>query len=386
MSAPSRVARWAALLPLLLLAVPASAPGAVSVVPTPNPGTANTIGGLIAFGPADVWGVGASSASSYTGCHGRTLTIRSTGGAFIEVPETPAPTPICATVASASGVATNDIWAVGSINSARDVHIRHYNGSQWSVSTPAFLQPPPAGARRLRTTGLNAVTAVAGNDVWAAGRAEYSDSVRRAIIEHWNGSAWSLVSGPTTSGSVINGLYAQSATNVWAVGANGAGGTLATRWNGSAWTTVATPNANTLNKLAAVSGTSPSDVWAVGSSIRSTTDGVSQYRTLIEHFNGTSWSVVPSPNVGTMSNELTGVAARSATDVWAVGYRLQIFGFTPTAQTLWLHYNGTSWSVVPSPNVAGDNLLAGVITPAGSSDAWAWGGSAAGTLVERVTP
>src|SRR4051795_11581682 len=117
---------------VLALAVAApAAPAAVSTVTTPNPGTANTIGGLTAFSTNDVWAVGSASSSSYSGCHGRTLTARFTAGAFTEIFETPAATPICATVNGVSGSSSSDIWAVGSANSQRDPQLRHYNGSSW---------------------------------------------------------------------------------------------------------------------------------------------------------------------------------------------------------------------------------------------------------------
>jgi hypothetical protein len=81
-------------------------------------------------------------------------------------------------------------------------------------------------------------------------------------------------------------------------------------------------------------------------------------QTVIEHWNGTSWSVVPSPNGGggAAMNELTGVAAVSANNIWAVGSFLD-----PNAnvfRSLTEHWDGTSWSVIPSPNVtrASDSL------------------------------
>src|SRR5438105_3935499 len=58
------------------------------------------------------------------------------------------------------------------------------------------------------------------------------------------------------------------------------------------------------------------------------------------------WSVVSSPNSGT-ANGLHGVAAVSANDVWAVGE----YNPGPGSRTLTLHWDGTSWSVIPSPNV-----------------------------------
>ena len=58
-----------------------------------------------------------------------------------------------------------------------------------------------------------------------------------------------------------------------------------------------------------------------------TTSNGSIDQTLTEHWNGTAWSVVASPNLGTSDNVLYGVAAVAANDVWAVGY-YQIGGTT----------------------------------------------------------
>jgi hypothetical protein len=388
--APCRAARL--LSAAALLAVAAAAPAAASptIVPSPNPGSLNTLGGLVPFSATNVWGVGSASSSSYTGCHGRTLTMRSNaaGTVFGEVFETPAATPICASVNGAAGRSPADIWAVGSTNSARDPHVRHWNGSTWSAGSGAVLPVPPSGGRRLRTTGLNAVAVVPGSsDVWAVGRAQFSDFSRHTLIERWNpGAGWQLVNGPTGAGSALNGISPLGASDVWAVGSAGSGATLATHWNGSGWSTVPTASPSAINTLNAVTAIAPNDVWAVGSQIKSTTDGVSQYRTLVEHYNGTSWTTVPSPNSGTGSNELTGVAALAPNNVWAVGYRLDTSGDIPVAKTLVMRWTGTGWSVVQSPSAGtGDNLLAGAVA-AGTGNVWAWGNSAGGTLVMHVAP
>jgi len=65
-----------------------------------------------------------------------------------------------------------------------------------------------------------------------------------------------------------------------------------------------------------VTALSPTNVWAVGEDLRagSATGG----NTLIEHYNGTAWSIVPSPTPGA-DPSLGGVAGRSASDVYAVG-------------------------------------------------------------------
>jgi hypothetical protein len=72
---------------------------------------------------------------------------------------------------------------------------------------------------------------------------------------------------------------------------------------------------------------SPDDIWAVGA------PGYEAPQ-LIEHWNGSEWSVVPTE--GLPAANLSGVVALSANDVWAVGR-----GFTE-------HWNGRTWTVVPN--------------------------------------
>ena len=372
---------------VVALAAPAGAASSFTAVPTPNPGTNNSIDGLVAFSGTEVWGVGNASSSSYTGCHGRTLAARWNGSAFVEVPTTP--TAMCAAVNGVGGSSTSDIWAVGSTNSARDTHIRHWNGSTWSVVAGATIPLPPSGGRRLRTTSLNAVRSLSATNAWAVGKAQFADFSRNALVERWNGSSWSLSSLATPVGSELNGIAAVNASDIWAVGNGGASGaatlaTLAVHWNGSSWSRVATPNTNTLNTLRGVAAVASNNVWAVGDSLRSGTDGVSVSRTLIERWNGTAWSVVPSPNVGSGNNSLAAIAARAANDIWAVGFYDDVTGSIPLRRTLVEHWNGSTWSVVPSANPGtGDNWLRSVVAPAGTTQVFASGTSAAGTLVER---
>jgi len=81
-------------------------------------------------------------------------------------------------------------------------------------------------------------------------------------------------------------------------------------WNGTSWNVVSSPNPSAyFNFLYAATAISPSDVWAVGGT----------FNTLVEHWNGTSWNFVPSPSPGTYDNKLYGVTAISSSDVWAVG-------------------------------------------------------------------
>ena len=118
---------------------------------------------------------------------------------------------------------------------------------------------------------------------------------------------------------------------------------------------------------------SASDAWAVGSYAA---DGNVFTATLIEHWDGTAWRVVPSPNRLTTPNRntinaLNGVTAVAPDDVWAVGYTVSL---DASYQTLVLHWNGADWSVVDSPNGAGPYNALNAVAAAGPDDVWAAGG------------
>src|SRR2546421_158680 len=149
------------------------------------------------------------------------------------------------------------------------------------------------------------------------------------------------------------------------------------------WTVVPSPNPGVAgNELLAAAIVSARDVWAVGY-FRNASNVL---QTLIEHWNGHKWSVVSSPNAGMQNNQLAGVTAVSATDIWAVG------NFEPAinvpVQTLTLHWNGTSWSVVSSPNVgSGFNTLQAAAAVS-TNEVWAVGQSSTAsgvvqTLIEQ---
>src|SRR6266702_6856400 len=91
-------------------------------------------------------------------------------------------------------------------------------------------------------------------------------------------------------------------------------------------------------ELAGVAAVSSKDIWAVGGHYDSSSG---QILSLIENWNGTSWSVVPSPNVGSGENDLYSVEATSATNVRAVGGRY--YNSKQPFLTLTERWNGTKW-------------------------------------------
>src|ERR1043166_455445 len=171
---------------------------------------------------------------------------------------------------------------------------------------------------------------------------------------------WTLISSPNANSqsNELRGVSAAAENDAWAVGTVYTDNsftksrTLIERWDGTSWSGVRSPNTTaSINILEAVAAVSTNDVWAVGVGVT----GFSN-TPIIEHWNGVAWSV--SANPVTSVGSLAGVVVVSANDVWAVGT-----GVTGDEDsTLTLHWDGAAWSLIPSPNVGPevDNSLAGV--------------------------
>jgi hypothetical protein len=249
---------------------------------------------------------------------------------------------------------------------------------RWSV-----VPSPNSSPNQLND--LYAVTCVSASDCWAVGWHQNDQGVARTLIEHDTGSGWTVVSSPNASANTDQFLYAVScvaADNCWAAGYWGRLSgfiityeTLLLHYDGTAWSIVSSPNAelSSDNVLYGLTCTGASDCWAVGYYLVSATAGSEEplYLALIEHYDGTSWSVVeaapPFPDnvVGGIVNVLQSVSCISASDCTAVGNYLSPTDFF---QTLVEHYDGTLWTVATSPNpdTTKDNFLYSVTCAAGS--------------------
>lgn len=219
---------------------------------------------------------------------------------------------------------------------------------------------------------LDGVAAAPAAGVWAA----WSSTLGNPLIVRWDGRAWKRVPAPggdhlsSPEGGYLNGVAAVSAQNAWAVGAGMFNRALIEHWDGTAWTRVPSPGpggGTVLNGLAAISATS---AWAVGG-----TNDTGQ--TVVEHWDGGAWAQVPSPTPAGTSSDLYGVAATSASNAWAVGQTYTRTGST----TLIEHWDGTAWRQVPSPAPPAGSSLAGVAATS-AANAWAVG-SSSGALIER---
>jgi hypothetical protein len=225
----------------------------------------------------------------------------------------------------------------------------HWNGSTWSpVPVPALSA----------ANALTAVSASSATDAWAVGFEVLGQHHRQAVLEHWNGSAWSpdTSDAVATSNATLTGVVDLSPANAWAVTA-GSGSQGLAHWNGTAWSFAAFPDVNfTPSSGQAISASSASDVWVVGSTFNAATFASIPEA---EHFDGTSWHTVPLAQPGSGSGKITAVAAISPTNAWAAGEATG--GTSPVGGgTLIEHWNGTSWSVVPSPTPGFEPQISGI--------------------------
>jgi hypothetical protein len=327
-----------------------------STVSSPNSGSVpNFLYGVTMVSASDVWAVGTydldlpmTLALHYNGSSW-SIVNSSGGGALNEV----------------VAFSASDVWAVGSDYDENTGSIApvtgHWNGSSWTRGGG-----PSIGSNN--STLFNVAKGTSG-DLWTVGKGRATgSSVDEAYVAHRTGGLWNVVPDQT-DGSMMNALYgadAVSSNDVWAVGSTGVSArTLVERWDGSAWNIVASPNvepsASVGSYLWSVSGTAYNDVWAVGHS----RSGASPEQTLTMHWNGSSWSIVASPNDGAGANFLYGVDALSTSDAWAVGS-------SSTDKPLAMRWNGTQWNVVTTPDMGYDAHLRDVYVLS-ANDAWAVG-------------
>jgi plastocyanin len=243
-----------------------------------------------------------------------------------------------------------------------------------ATSAPAACRPAWSETPTPRgSNSLYGVAAIAEADVWAVG-SHYDGVDDRPLAEHSDGTRWITVPvpAPGTGAAYLRGVGGVSGTDVWAAGywitTSGLSKTLIEHYDGISWTIVTSPNPPSLaSYLGTVAAVATNDVWVAGHYL----DNSGVYRTLVEHWDGTSWAIVSSPDAGNGDNVLNGIAAASSNDVWAVGYQSSAPG--AASSTLVLHFDGTSWTIVPSPNPGGlTSSLAGVAAMA-DGRTWAAG-------------
>ena len=273
-------------------------------VPLISPASASSISGS---GPADVFAAAGSQIVHYTGAAWSTALV---------------------------GTPTDDfqsIWAASpsALFAASNAGLDRYDGVSWTKDTS--------------NGGWHGVWARASDDAYAVG-----GGVTGVSIDHWDGSAWSPQTNPSSSS--LFGVTGTS-TMEYAIGESVISGANGTWTAGASFPNTASENAiwvsddgtifaagdqlytvsgGTANALFgpgetwnAIWGTSASDVFAAGLAGQ------------IRHYDGTSWS---EPMDVPTTVDLNGLWGTSDDDVFAVGATGTI-----------LHYHAQLWTMVPPP-------------------------------------
>ena len=277
-------------------------------------------------------------------------------------------------LSAVAATSARNAWAVGfRYNGTADqTLIEHWNGRAWRE----VASPDPGGSFPGSGNQLAGVAATSARNAWAVG-SWTNGTTRRMLIEHWNGRLWKHVSvsftGCLKDSDGLSAVTATSASNAWAVGTAtscvfGVKITVILHWDGHSWHQVTSPDpgAFTDNTLRGVSATSARDAWAVG--IYTSSSGLSL--PLVAHWDGHAWTQVASPTPYDESMGLLGVAARTPAKAWAVGEAST--GSLGGTQQLTFHWNGTTWKQAPSSSQGGRGL-GGVAVVPGTRQAWAVG-------------
>jgi hypothetical protein len=300
-----------------------------------------------------------------------------------------------------AAISSTDVWAVGGYgdtNAGPDQTLAmKWDGSMWTKVTTPNLGP---GNDDL--WGVTVVPGAAADiaNIWTVG--DYTDlnGIEHAqALQLLTANTWTQYTPPQIAGSAGNNILFSStaiaANNVWAVGnwrqSNGnpntipptpasPAQTLIGHWDGTAFTTSKGPQVSTTSsdRLISVSATGPNDVWAVG---RSRDNGVNN--TLILHYNGTSWSIVTGQNPSATNQTLYSVAAISPMLAYAAGSYQSADGRNHTLLEKW---DGASWTVVPASELTGPGSDSYLFSLSALSSTNIWAGGAVYSPNSSLTP
>lgn len=303
-----------------------------TLAPPPVPGSVSGFAAVGCAGGGTVCFAVGTATSNTTGMVS-TLVERWNGTAWVT---TPSPTP-------AGGAFLNDVGcptttsciAVGSTADRKKAVIERWDGSSWT--TLSYPVPPNTTVSSLASVSCASATfCMAVGEITIRNTADF---VTAPLIERWNGSTWSQVTPAATSGTnadLLNSVSCTTATFCLAIDIEA---DLAERWNGTSWIQTASPNVVGGNLgLAEVSCVSGTMCFVVGAGT------VDPNGPVALRWNGNTWSVTPTasiPNAGVF----IGVKCLSGTNCYAVG--------DSASATLIEHWDGVNWSLMPSPNPTG---------------------------------
>jgi len=232
------------------------------------------------------------------------------------------------------------------------------------VPTPSPQECPPESS--CAKVWFNAIDGVAPDDVWAGGwrdgRTTDGFFGGQLFVAHWDGTAWTQIPAPVTtggSGSHVTGIKAIAPDDVWFVGSWIDGSSweaLAMHWNGSTLEIVDTPfpvpGGTPGWSLGAVDGVAADDLWAAGAG----SDGDMSLSPYLLHWNGTDWQLAANVPMPGDQIEFNALLPFASDDVYAAGsWFTGGAGYGP----LIVHYDGTAWTTATQSGGGGPMITLG---------------------------
>jgi hypothetical protein len=267
-------------------------------------------------------------------------------------------------------ISSTDVWASGPDTSPDSApQLAHWDGDEWK---PVPIELPASVAALLPTSStFFDLAALPGGEVWVAGTiyppSGSSNSKQQRLVMRRSAGGWQQIPTPDVEG--IGRLLAIDTHDVWIDGVDSM-----LHWNGQQLTKGTTPQGPL--RIRDMGASAGDDVWAVG---HETGEHEGSSKIVIMHWNGQAWSRVPVPTIPTPANfksafrfELTGVAAVSTEDAWAVGYLLGEATDFYRQKTITLHWDGRVWSLIPGPNFSGSQSFSDIVAVS-PQELWAVG-------------
>ncbi len=331
----------------------------------------NTPSRLAVISPSDVWFAG----SAARGTDNLQTLIQHWDGSSWKIVPSPNTTNAINLLIGLDAVDATNIWAVGFSThdfggSLETTLVEHWDGTAWSIIPSPNPQPhnPDLGPYEV-SNELFDLAVVNGHDIWAVGES-VTFSNGQPLTMHWNGNKWTAIPSPVTGDyGFLRSVDAVSAKKEWAIGTQynqGFQEIIIRHWDGTQWNIVpAPPISGSVPVMTSIKHVAANDIWAVGYRLE-----VFDYRTTILHYDGTAWSVIDSPNVNERSNFLHDLTVVAKNDIYAVGAFETDFA---TGESLVMHWDGNAWTIMPSPNRSDSLNELFTVAAVGPNDVWAAG-------------
>jgi hypothetical protein len=230
------------------------------------------------------------------------------------------------------------------------------------ASAPWTIQPSPNPTGSV-SASLNAVACPKATVCMAVGDYFLKSGSPIAFAERSVGASWAIASipeDPNVDASELTGISCPDAHSCTAVGYTVSSSVNAThvralieQWDGTTWTmeSFARPIGASWAEFSSVSCSNPRSCLAVGGFIRNQING--QEQPLTEQWNGSSWSVLATPNPHAENgSSLTGVDCLSPNDCEVQG----AFDYADVDQSVFASlWNGSTWASQTQVNPGGQD-------------------------------